>query len=843
MQRSSTPLQSDVEIGHRNASFALGNHHIHHLSDIREVSDSSKAAKSTHEHSASLDGMKELPSTPVRQRDASPSSSNASRANVPVSHKASLVGLGSRATSAMSLPIREVPERRSSISVLSRKAVPSRKPSLPSVPKWRVAPSSSQTKTIPNRGRSTSPVRAALDRSTQSSEALRPSPLQTIIRTTPSMDLLDKPQVKNDRLEMGVNLPSPLFVGGGTVEGHVSLIVDNAMLVSRKKLKPVSISRLSVDIIGVEEVNDGRRWTFLALGTDLFDEAHPPPHGLIDGRSSKYRSELGWLLKPASVTIPFCINLPLNLGPPPYDSKQACIRYVLCPTAHITVGEKRSVVRRSWNIQMLTVHDPEKALSSLPSPLLATDSLVVSQSTEVQTVRVTAGLHRQTWVNGSPIFVDVHIINGSARTIKKLEVQLEKTTLWYTHAAAGTAEKSASHLRLPKRSDSEIVNTTVVKKNKDWGGIQPHSSDVRTCPVEVPKGHVTISTGRFFEVRYFINVVVSVSMFKTCAVQLPVTLIHINSLDILPNSLAQVAASIEAKRSRTVPLSHEQYRQYNQGQAFAAPRRQSLETPRADSILASNDVSLLTQELDNSPRRFGSRGHKTAMAREDASLDPAGHTASTAHHHSKHHPSCYHCHLLYNRQEERPGTSASRTGPRLPRLQVSTSGLGFSETEFELPPESPKKVMLSEQERKMINQQRELKMQRQFSLKQRKMGAGQESRQQQDHNLFQSWKNVATDSQPYPMRNAGPLHDLGPSAHNVPRKPIANDKGKGKEPLRTRSNSNPQRVRSLSRASQRHRGTLSADIISSASGQSDGPIGHANSRRLPQEMQRVRTAA
>ena len=842
MQKTA-PSRSDVDLGNRGAASALGNHHIHHLSDIREVSDSSKAAKSTHEQSASIDGMRELPSTPVQQRDESPSSSNGSPANAPITQKASLMGLGCRATSAMSLPMREVPERRSSISALSRKAAPSRKPSLQAVPKWRVPPSSSGTKTVPNRGRSSSPVRAAVDRSTQSSDAFRPSPLQTVIRTTPSMELLDKPQLKSDRLEMGAHLPSRLFVGGGTVEGHISLIVDNAILVSRKKLKPVSISRLSVDIIGVEEVNDGRRWTFLALGTDLFDETHPPPSGLIDGRSPKHRSELGWLLKPASVTIPFCINLPLNLGPPPYDSKQACIRYILCPTAHIAIGEKRSAVRRSWNIQMLTVYDPEKALSSLPSPLLATDSLIVSQSANIQTVRVTAGLHRQTWVNGSLIFVDVHIINGSSRTIKKLEVQLEKTTLWYTHAAAGTAEKSASHLRLPKRSDSEIVNATVVKKNKDWGGVQPHSSDVRTCPVEVPKGHVTISTGRFFEVRYFINVVVSISMFKTCAVQLPVTLIHINSLDIPPNSLAQVAASIEAKRSRTVPLRHDQYQQYSQGQAFAAPRRQSLDTPRADSILASNDVSLLTQELDNSPRRFGNRGHAAILVRDDISPEQPSVIASTTHHHSKHHPSCYHCHLLYNRQEERPGTSASRTGPRLPRLQVSTSGLGFSETEFELPPESPKKVMLSEQERKMINQQKELKLQRQFSLKQRKISAVQESRQQHDQSLFQSWRNVATDSQPLPVRTVGPLHDLGPSGHNVPRKPVASDKVKGKEPLRARSKSNPQRTGSMSRTRQHRPGALSADLVSSASGQSDGPFAHAGSHRLQNEAQRVRTAS
>ncbi|ETN38117.1 uncharacterized protein HMPREF1541_07741 [Cyphellophora europaea CBS 101466] len=668
-----------------------------------------------------------------------------------------------------------------------------------------------------------------MDRSIQSSDAMRPSPLHTVIRTIPPMDLLDKANVKSDRLELGVYLPSPLFVGGGTVEGHISLTVDDAILVSRKRLKPVSISRLSVDIIGVEEINDGRRWAFLALGIDLFSEDHPPPNSLIDSRSPKYKSELGWVMKPASATVPFCINLPLNLGPPPYTSKQACIRYVVCPTAQIAVGDKHMIVRQSWNIQMLTVHDPEKALSSLPSPLLATDSLTVSQSPDIQTVRVTAGLHRQTWVNGSVIFVDVHIINQSSRTIKKIEVQLEKTTLWYTHAAAGTVEKSASHLRLPKRSDTEVVNTTTIKKNKDWAGVIPHSSEVRTSPLEIPRGHVTISTGRYFEVRYFINVVVSVSMFKSCTVQLPVTLIHINSLDILPNSLAQVAASIEAKRSRTLPLSQEHYQQYHQGQAFAAPRRQSLEQSRAESVLASNDVSLLTQELDNSPRRFHGRGLSHAEMKENKSGRPS--VTSATHHHSKHHASCYHCHLLYKQQEERPGTSATQAGPRLPRLQVSTSGLGFSESEFELPSESPKKVMLSEHERKMINQQRELKLQRQSSLGQRKMSAGNDSGQLQEQPTYQSWRNVAADSEPFPMRPTGPLRDLGARALNVPRKPISSMKSKAKEPIRARSKTNPERMGSLSRSSRNRQGALSADLINSGSGASNGPSQSSGSNR------------
>jgi Arrestin (or S-antigen), C-terminal domain len=724
------PHKSNFEILHQPFS-ALTKHPIHQLSDIREASVSSKAPTAKKEGSVMLDGADTpMPCTPEAQRVPSPDTTP-SEYMTPLAKKQDRMtdgkGLGPRATSAMSLPLRDVPERRSSASIFAQSGHTSRKGSLPELLGWQIPPDPRRSKAVSLRGRSDSPVRQAMYRSAQSSDSIRRSPSRTFIRTTPPLDILEKGSLRNDRVDLSVYLPSPMFVGGGTVEGHIKLNVHDDNNSKKSKAKTVSISRLSLDVIGVEETSDGRRWVFLSLGSELLDENYPPPPALVQSQLPRQGAEFGWNLRPASAIIPFCVNLPLNLGPPPYLSKHASIRYILCPTAHLKIGDKRSLIRQTWHIQMLTVHDPQKALASLPSPLLASDSLTSSHGADIHVVKLTAGLHRQTWVNGSKIFVDVHVVNGTPKSIKKLELQLEKTMLCYSHAAAGTAEKSATHLRLPRKSDSEIVSSLTVRKSKTWKGVGPQTSEVRTLALEVPKGHVTISTGRYFEIRYFINIIVSVSMFKSCTVQLPVSLIHMNSLDILPNSLAQVAASIEAKRARTLPISHQQVmqQQYHQGQAFIAPGRQSLEKSRKEGTIASNDISLLTEDLDNSPRLQSTAhryvdGHQSVTLRRE-NLAPSH--PSNMHHNHKRHPSCYYCHLLYDRDGERPGTAmsmVSQTGLRLPRLQVSTSGLGFSESEFEVPADSPpRKVMLSERERKMINQQRELKMQRQWSQRNR----------------------------------------------------------------------------------------------------------------------------
>ncbi|TKA41254.1 hypothetical protein B0A55_13786 [Friedmanniomyces simplex] len=100
-----------------------------------------------------------------------------------------------------------------------------------------------------------------------------------------------------------------------------------------------------------------------------------------------------------------------------------------------------------------------------------------------------------------------------------------------------------------------------------------------------------------------------------------------NSLDVVPNSIAQVAAAIEEKRAeqhrhhrhrsseskrcKPGPLRQRsvssparskdirRQRSYTQGRAFAAPRQQSLDRQRAEQA----DLDLLRQALDASPRK------------------------------------------------------------------------------------------------------------------------------------------------------------------------------------------------------------------------------------------------
>lgn len=141
--------------------------------------------------------------------------------------------------------------------------------------------------------------------------------------------------------------------------------------------------------------------------------------------------------------------------------------------------------------------------------------------------------------------------------------------------------------------------------------------------------------------RYFLNVIVGSAhtsvpalyppikltfASKLVTVQLPIVLIHMvylfvgiydpglhrgqNSLDVVPNSVAQVAMAIEERRAahsyqrgHSPPRLGRRPSQSVQGRAFAAPRMQSLERMRA----RAEDIQELGQVLDQSPRKYGLR--------------------------------------------------------------------------------------------------------------------------------------------------------------------------------------------------------------------------------------------
>ena len=64
-----------------------------------------------------------------------------------------------------------------------------------------------------------------------------------------------------------------------------------------------------------------------------------------------------WDVVPSDSMLPFRLNLPVVMGPPPYKAKKVGITYLLSTLVEARIGGKSQFVRHSREIIVLTVHD------------------------------------------------------------------------------------------------------------------------------------------------------------------------------------------------------------------------------------------------------------------------------------------------------------------------------------------------------------------------------------------------------------------------------------------------------------------------------------------------------
>lgn len=210
--------------------------------------------------------------------------------------------------------------------------------------------------TIPNNGRARSPIKehaARFDPVTP--ETQRRAPSKTFLRNLHPVDILDAPCHRHPRVSVDLHISAPLFVGGGSIDGHVRVNVDDAERIRHKRA--IALGRVSIDLLGVEEMTVSKRSIFLNLATEVVDADHPPPRSMVESIHQLSPIDPFWLLAPSISSLPFVVSLPLDVGPPPFMSKHAKIRYILCVTLLVRDQGRQYLVRSSQEIFVLSVYD------------------------------------------------------------------------------------------------------------------------------------------------------------------------------------------------------------------------------------------------------------------------------------------------------------------------------------------------------------------------------------------------------------------------------------------------------------------------------------------------------
>lgn len=228
--------------------------------------------------------------------------------------------------------------------------------SLDTAPSVSLPPPDDCGHTIPQRGQSQSPLRDIASRlDPVSHDTNRRIPSRTFVREKFAKEIVEFPSHRHPRIELSLDLSAGIFVGGGSIEGTVQINIDDAERIRHRRT--LDIARISIDLLRVEEMNGSRRYVFLNLATELIDERNPPPANMVDTQEPVSAHELFWHLMPSVTNLAFNLSLPLNVGPPPFQSKNARIRYILCASLLVRDQGKQYIVRTSEDVTVLSVYD------------------------------------------------------------------------------------------------------------------------------------------------------------------------------------------------------------------------------------------------------------------------------------------------------------------------------------------------------------------------------------------------------------------------------------------------------------------------------------------------------
>ncbi|ORY82147.1 hypothetical protein BCR37DRAFT_37436 [Protomyces lactucae-debilis] len=385
----------------------------------------------------------------------------------------------------------------------------------------------------------TSPHEHTVNRS-QDNTAIIPNAKTFVRQSAPQELVRTSSQTSARGVKADVVLQSVVHCGGGLLKGKVELCWS----AKAKHNQQTQVTAIKLDCLGVESTKASASKMFLSLALDLVATGI-----YLNDLSNVFPQD--FQVKPGNCSVPFEMQLPLDVGPGSFETTGAQIQYSFVCTVQVA-NEKRfadgKTMRIVRPIKLYPCLNPTKALIPTPAPIDASEEGKLRFGGK-ETLKIAARIHRPSWIAGQTAFVEVHITNDSKRKVNKIQLDLVRHLSFFKNSAA-TAGFQSVDCRVPERTLTKTIssNATSIKSDKSnnayWKGVKHGGRDTIQCQIHVPADELSIQAGRFFETRYFIHVSV-VTSGGGISVELPITIVHINSLDVLPSEAKSVANMVQ----------------------------------------------------------------------------------------------------------------------------------------------------------------------------------------------------------------------------------------------------------------------------------------------------------
>ncbi|KAL6310124.1 hypothetical protein BKA93DRAFT_185275 [Sparassis latifolia] len=378
-------------------------------------------------------------------------------------------------------------------------------------------------------------------------------------------DLVSLEQAKpRARVEVDIVLENDAYVQGSYLRGHIKLRVRKRS----KKEAPMLLAGAKVRVIGFECLSSAKeRHTFYQCAAPLSDitgsssslyEAEPDVEGFAQAREGVH-------------TISFTMQLPVQgpygvaKGVPSLQSGVA-VQYIAMVSVKVkdSSSGKRSIAHFYRNCEIWPRIDPTVALAPATRPLQATTSKSIAMLSNSK-VKLTALLHRLTFIAGQRCYVRVAVLNETKKTVKSLTLTLVRTTTIFKPKPALDAGRTLSVD--PDACETSTAHKVVVETVLEmghraakghasakgwWTGVGPGEELEFSHFILLPPDALSVIRGRLLEVEYSIRISLSAgSLTSDVFVTLPIRIINFMSIDPTPNNpgVASYTRTVQRRRS------------------------------------------------------------------------------------------------------------------------------------------------------------------------------------------------------------------------------------------------------------------------------------------------------
>ncbi|KAJ7361576.1 hypothetical protein DFH08DRAFT_684760, partial [Mycena albidolilacea] len=344
------------------------------------------------------------------------------------------------------------------------------------------------------------------------------------------------------RVEIDIMLDSNICVEGGIFKGFIKLRVRPRTT----KESAVSISDGKLRIIGFETVAGDHHEFFqhsVALSAVVTSpsriyDSPPDSEGFCTAQEGVHKLEFEMQVPMGAIRCP---------KGPFHGPSGVSVRYIALVSIKIKDEfNKRSIAHFYRDCEIWPRLNPSLILAPAEQPIQATTSkgLFMGGNGEV---KLTAALHRSTFIAGSKAIVNLSVKNDTKKLIKSLTLTLYRST--------GVFKR-----KLPRDSNSVVEldidasqTTTTTKSVANstlemaqgfprshasttgwWAGIPSGERLDFSHFLLIPPDALTLSRGVLIEVEYIIRVSLNASLTTDVCVDLPIRIVNLLSLDPPP---------------------------------------------------------------------------------------------------------------------------------------------------------------------------------------------------------------------------------------------------------------------------------------------------------------------